>query len=161
LNIDTLDPALAWLALGVLLLLCIIATWQDISTRRLPNWLCGLTALAGMLSTATLYGLPVAGSALLHAMIALIVGMALFKIKFIGGGDAKFYAAAACWFPLGQGLAFLGFTSIVGFFMALFFIFKGTRHGGMTRSEKARQRNVPYGVAIAAGAMAAALMDKF
>jgi len=150
----------SWLEAGVLLALCITAAWLDIRARRIPNWLCGITALAGLLAAALLLGLPAAGSAAIHAFIVLIAGMLLFRIKFIGGGDAKFYAAVACWFPLGQAIALLGFTSIVGFFMALFFIFKGTRKGAMTRSEKARQRNVPYGVAIAAGAMAAMLIGK-
>ena len=113
-----------------------------------------------MLATALTLGLPAAGSAAIHAAIALIVGMFLFKIKFIGGGDAKFYTGIACWFPLANALTLLGFTSIVGFFMAMFFIFKGSRAGLTTRSVKARQRNVPYGVAIAAGAIAAMLIGK-
>lgn len=156
----TIGQAGSWLASGVLLALCITAAWLDISARRIPNWLCGITAIAGLLASVLLLGLPATGSAVIHACIALIAGMLLFKIKFIGGGDAKFYAAVACWFPLGQALALLGFTSIVGFFMALFFIFRGNRQGTMTRSEKARQKNVPYGVAIAAGAMAAILIGK-
>ncbi len=156
----TMGPVVSWLAIGVMAVLCVTAAWLDISARRLPNWLSGLTATAGLLAGAWLAGLPAAGSAAIHAAIALIAGMLLFRIKFIGGGDAKFYAAIACWFPLGEAPALLGFTSIAGFFMALFFIFRGTRQGAMTRSEKARQKNVPYGVAIAAGAMAAMLTGK-
>lgn len=151
---------MSWAALGALVLLCVTAAWLDFRHRRIPNWLCGLTAIIGISATAVLSGVPATGSAGLHAVIALIVGMVLFQIKFIGGGDAKFYSAIACWFPLGQAVMLLGFTSLVGFFMALFFIIRGMRQTGTDRQARWKQRNVPYGVAIAAGALATTLAGK-
>ena len=70
------------------------AVW-DVRTRRIPNWLVALLALAAAGATLGMDGWSALGSSAIHAAIALVVGMGLFALRAIGAGDAKFYSAAA------------------------------------------------------------------
>lgn len=123
----------------------------DIKERRLPNWLCAVLAVAsagGLALTGSASAVP---WALLHASIALIVGMALFRFRVIGGGDAKFYAAAACAIPLSNAPYFLGWTSAAGLVL-LVVMAVGRRFLPASRGTPIfRGWEVPYGVAIFAG----------
>jgi prepilin peptidase CpaA len=155
-------PAGEVLALAVLSLLAATGAWLDIKTRRLPNWLCLLTAAAGFATIAALDTPAWPWSGPLHAAGALAVGMALFAAGLIGGGDAKFYAALALWFPVGSapllaasiGLAGLVLLIII-FAMRRFFVAKAA--GAPTLGPDFHK--LPYGVAIAVGAMALALLQ--
>lgn len=123
----------------------------DIKDQRLPNWLCGALALAALGGLALSEGAAQLPWALLHAGIALVVGMLLFRLGAIGGGDAKFYAAAACAIPaspVAGPLALLGWTSAAGLALLIAMAI-GRRLLG--RSVFQRGWAVPYGVAIAAG----------
>jgi Flp pilus assembly protein protease CpaA len=70
----------------------------------------------------------------------------------IGGGDAKFYAAAALGIPFSEALPMLFWTSIggLGLLLALMVIFAFKRRIGGPRDKKGRVM-VPYGVAIFIG----------
>lgn len=136
-------PAAAIAAAGAIL---------DIKDKRLPNWLCVALAVAAAAGLAFSQGAALLPSALLHAAIALVVGMLLFRLGAIGGGDAKFYAAAACAIPLTPAaapLALLGWTSAAGLVL-LIAMATGRRvlgrPGGILKGWA-----VPYGVAVAAG----------
>lgn len=133
-------PALAIAGLGAVL---------DVKDRRLPNWLCGALAAAsvgGLLLSGQQALVP---EALLHAAAALVVGLVLFRLGAIGGGDAKFYAAAACALPLPAALPFLGWTSVVGLFLLMGMVLGRLAFGPKSLSLKGW--SVPYGVAIAGG----------
>jgi prepilin peptidase CpaA len=135
-------PALAAAGLGALL---------DAKDRLLPNWLCAVLAVVAAGGLVLAEGSGAFPSALLHASIALIVGMILFRFRIIGGGDAKFYAAAALAVPLGDALYFLGWTSAAGLVLLLGMVI-GRRFLPSTRGGPVlRGWEVPYGVAIAAG----------
>jgi prepilin peptidase CpaA len=127
------------------------AAW-DIKARRIPNWVCLLLALA-----ALAYAWGAAGqSGLLwgaaHAAIALVVGVVLFAWGVIGGGDAKFYAAAALAIPLQQGLTLLGWTSAAGLVLLVVIVIGNRLFAKIRKSLKQlRKMEIPYGVAIAAG----------
>lgn len=148
---DLLVPAAA------LALLCLAAGWYDLRQRRIPNWLCLLTALAGLGYAA----MPLTTTAswwsfLAHGVIALVVGMGLFALRWVGGGDAKFYAALACWFPLGRALLLLISVSLSGLLLlVVWFIarrLQGKKFRGTANDESAK---LPYGIAIALGALLA------
>jgi prepilin peptidase CpaA len=127
------------------------AVW-DAKVRRIPNWLCLLFAVP-----ALAYAWAAAGeSGLLwgaaHAAIALVVGIALFALGAIGGGDAKFYSVAALAVPVQNGFELLGWTSAAGLVLliglaAARLLFKRT---GRSLREL-RKMQVPYGIAIATG----------
>jgi len=135
----TFVPAAAIAATGAVL---------DVRTRKLPNWLCAALAVAaagGLYVSEGAKALPSAG---LHALVALIAGMILFRFGVIGGGDAKFYTAAALGLPLAQALPLLGWTSVLGLVLFLAMIAGRMLTG---RSASLRGWDVPYGVAIFAG----------
>ena len=140
----------------VLLAACLVlaaagASW-DLKVRRIPNWLCLLLALA-----AGLYAWTAAGEhgllwGAVHAAIALAVGIGLFALGVIGGGDAKFYSAAALAVPLQAGFVLLGWTSAAGIVLLIVLVVGKLLFSKTGRSlREMRKMQVPYGVAIAAG----------
>lgn len=150
-----MNPTLpAALASGLLVLACLTAGWLDLKYRRIPNWLCAMTALAGLGYAAWSAGLPPLGSHALHLAIALAVGIGLFALGIVGGGDAKFYAAVAGWFALGQAIALAVTVSLVG--LVLLFVWFGWRR---LAGKPVRVRggtafdSLPYGIAIAGGGL--------
>ncbi len=142
------------LAFAPALLLAGWGAFLDIRERRLPNWLCASLAVAAAGGLVFSEGVEPLPWALLHGLIALIVGMALFAAGMIGGGDAKFYAAAALSVPatsLPIALELLGWTSLAGLILLLIMmIWRRTRSAPESRS-LFKGWEVPYGVAIAAG----------
>jgi prepilin peptidase CpaA len=141
-------------ATGLLALCATAGAWLDLASRRLPNWLCLLTAIAGLAVAFAMAGAGTLWSPAAHGLIALVAGMALFRFGWIGGGDAKFYAACACWFPLGSGLALLSLVSLAG--LAVVLIWFGCRQmtGARKKGREGRFGMVPYGVPVAIGAVA-------
>ncbi len=146
------------IATTVLAVAALLGAWLDVASRRLPNWLCLLTAITGLASAAVLGGTAAFISASGHMLIALMLGMALFRFGLIGGGDAKFYAACAAWFGLGQALHLLGIVSVVG--LTLVIIWFGYRQiaGKRRRDRTGKFDLVPYGVAIGLGSIAARVL---
>lgn len=126
------------------------AVW-DIRSRRIPNALCAVLAVVSLASLGFSHGWEGAGWGLLHGGLALVIGMILFRFGMIGGGDAKFYAAAALGIPFSEALPMLFWTSIGGAFLllALLVLFAVKRKLG-PRDKKGRVM-VPYGVAIFIG----------
>ena len=92
---------------------------------------------------------------LAHAGVALLIGFGLFGLGVMGSGDGKYYAAVATWFPLQSAMLLLGWVCLFGFVLALgWLIFARISKSFAERSEPFRK--VPFGVAIAGGAVAAA-----
>ena len=145
------------LAVPLLLGTGVYAAWSDVKYRRLPNVLVLLVAGMGLSYAAIDAGLSAAGSGLLHGLAALLVGLALYSRRIVGGGDIKYYAAVAMWFPLGQGFRLLGLVSLAGLALVLGWLI-WRRLTGKTVNFKASEDSdkLPFGVAIAAGAVLAA-----
>ena len=148
-----LHDALFFAALSALVA---TAAWTDISSRRIPNWLCAVTLVLGLLSVGVAQGWHGAGLAAAHFGAALVVTMALFALHAIGAGDSKYYAAIAAWLPINQGLILLLAVSAAGF--GLLLVFLATRVRGRARRAAEGPRNfdkLPYGVAIGVGGIIA------
>lgn len=135
----------------MLIALAAIGAWLDWHYRLLPNWLCVIAGAMGLGAVLLGPGQVPVWSHVLHALIALLAGMALFAGGVIGGGDAKFYAALALWFPLDQGFRLLLLVSLAG--MMLVLVMWGLIWRGEPAGTDCRARGVPYGVAIAVGAV--------
>lgn len=149
----------AGVPLAALAILCAAAAWLDLTRRRIPNWLCGLTAVGGLAAAAALGGLGGLGSHALHMLIGLAGGMALFALGGFGGGDAKFYAAAAAWFGLGQALTLLLSVALSGLvLLILWFSYRRARGIPLRPRKNGPLDGLPYGVAIAGGAIVTALV---
>lgn len=155
--------ALFLLLLAVLPALTIVAALNDLTTMKIPNWI-SVAMFAGFFPAALALGLPLQDVGLHLAVFAaaLFVGMALFALRWIGGGDAKLIAAASLWFGPGGVVIFLLAVALIGGLFCVVLIL-ARRHGaayaiaapawvGRLMEPKG---DIPYGVAIAAGALAA------
>jgi prepilin peptidase CpaA len=143
--------------------LVIVAGLKDLTSMKIPNWISGLLILA-FFPAALVVGLPPM-SILVHlgiAIAALVVGAGMFALRWIGGGDAKLIAASCLWLGLAGSGMFLLWTGVFGglFCLALLFARFHSRPyllgapGWVVQLMEPRG-DIPYGVAIAAGALMA------
>lgn len=141
--------------------LVVAAGIGDVLTMRIPNWLNGATALA-IVPMAILAGMPldVLPWHLLAGAVMLVVGFGLFAGNYIGGGDAKLMAAAGLWVGWSGLLGFVLITTLAGGALAvvmkvwqLFRTDHEVRGGTWFRRVFRTDLNLPYGVAIAVGAL--------
>jgi len=98
----------------------------------------------------------------LAALLILLSGFALFSAGFIGGGDAKLLAAVALWLGWTDLPLFLLYTALAGGILALAMIMwevfrthfeiTGNPQSSLMRRLVNLRPDLPYGVAIAAGA---------
>lgn len=96
------------------------AAAMDVLTMTIPNRIS--MALVGSFAIAALLtGLPleVAASHLAAGATMLVVGIGLFAMGWVGGGDAKLLAAGALWLGFSQLLEFLLLTGVIGSFLIL------------------------------------------
>jgi len=147
-----LNIAPLWLAL-VLSLLLVAAAVQDILVRKISNILVLLVMAAGGVA------MVVAGprlelwqnGAVFAALLA--VGTFAYARNVLGGGDVKLLAATALWTDLQGAPRLLAAVFISGGILALLMLARALI-GRRGADEKVRKRrSVPYGVAIAAGAL--------
>jgi prepilin peptidase CpaA len=132
----------------------IAAGISDLRSFRIPNILPAvLIVLFGIT-----YGLAGFSAVLwpnvFHFLLALVIGMGLFSQGWIGGGDAKLYAAVALWFNWAGAVALIFMTTMSGLLLAAIFI--GARMAGLRKNVPREDRRIPYGVAIAIGAISTA-----
>jgi prepilin peptidase CpaA len=148
--------------------LCLAGAFSDVRSMTIPNQLN--LAIAGLF-------LPAAGAAyffagiepvilgghLMTGMIAFIVCFALFSFGVVGGGDAKMIPAVMLWMGTEASLPFVYFTALAGGGCALLilviskFVPIAILPGALRAPFEAKNGKpyVPYGVAIAAGAILA------
>ena len=144
--------------------LVIVGALRDAVSYTIPNWISGALILA-FFPAALALGVD-AGALGLHAgvgLIALVMGMVMFSLGWIGGGDAKLFAAAGLWLGWPAAATYLLVTGVAGGALALAllalrsmwvrpYVQSGPAWVGRLATPG---ENVPYGVAIAAGALAA------
>ncbi|MDP1630961.1 MAG: prepilin peptidase [Caulobacter sp.] len=144
--------------------LVIVAGMRDAVSFTIPNWI-SIALGAAFLPAALVMGVGPGeiGLALLIGLGALIAGMGMFAVGWIGGGDAKLFAAAGLWMGLGGLLPYLLITALAGGGLAVALLALrsvwmrplAVRGPGWLSRLATPGENVPYGVAIAAGALAA------
>lgn len=155
------------LALIVVLLVSLAAAATDVATRRIPNALTVPLAVVGLGVNAAQGWHALAASAGIMAAV-LAVGIVAHASGWMGGGDVKLLAAGAGTLNYPDGFSFVLYTCLAGGVVALIAgVFAGrlTRvvHSAlaMTSSLAAGAApphpvsgvKVPYGIAIAAGAV--------
>jgi prepilin peptidase CpaA len=157
---NTLQAAL----LTVFPALVIIAALTDATSFTIPNRI-SLLLLAAYVPATLVLGRPLGeiGLGLGVGVLALVAGMGMFAAGWIGGGDAKLFAASALWLGWPASVTFVMVTALAGGALAVLLLnarspylrtyFAGapTWFGRLVTPGA----NVPYGVAIAAGALAA------
>lgn len=143
--------------------LVILGGVYDLTTMKIPNWI-SIALLAAFIPMALLMGLSWQDGAVSLGLGVgvLIVGIALFAFNVVGGGDAKLLAASTVWVGLSGLLPFLLITALAGGALSLLLL--GLRKWAplvpfiMPRwLENLMQPkgDIPYGVAIAVGAVLA------
>jgi prepilin peptidase CpaA len=135
------------------LLLC--AAVQDVLTYRIANMFS--LAIAAVCAAAIFQGTDSNWwPHLISFTIALALGILLYAVRWMGGGDAKLIAAAALAFNLTGLLVFLAATAMIGGLVAMGSVIAGLLLPAPSTGKS--RREVPYGVAIAAGAIATAFI---
>lgn len=140
----------------------IAAALRDVTTMTIPNWMSAIL-IAGFFPTALLSGFA-PGEILVHlgvGVAVLVVVAGMFAMRWLGGGDAKILASASLWIGSVAMSQFLLWTAVSGGVFALMllqarrfapFYAGGPEWLGRLMTPKG---DIPYGVAIAAGALAA------
>ncbi|HEX2793965.1 MAG TPA: prepilin peptidase [Croceicoccus sp.] len=139
-------PAVALAA--VFVLFALTGAGYDIMTRRIPNWLNAAFLVAGLVLVTALSGWETGLSGLGHFAGALVLAMIIFALKLWGGGDAKFYAASAAWFPISEALGLSVSIALAGLIVAIAWLVIYKVSG---RKVAKGEKVMPYGVAIALG----------
>jgi len=154
--------------------LVIIAALTDVTSFTIPNRISVILVLA-FFPAALALGRPLGeiGVDAAVCFAALLAGMGMFAAGWIGGGDAKLLAAAALWLGLPAMPVFLLVTALAGGALAMLLMnarspwvqpYLSGAPAWLTRLATPGA-DVPYGVAIATGALAAfpqcALMHAF
>ncbi len=163
-----MSTLLAPIAMGILL----VAAWNDIATRTIPDGLSLALIAAALLLRPFADGLIPLGWSLAGAL-GLFVALALLNARgIIGGGDVKLAAAMACVLPLHFLGAFLMATALAGGVVAAVHLLARLLPGPLPapagapvlmrvfaaeRWRIARRGSLPYAVAIAAGGWIALL----
>ncbi|MFT4254737.1 MAG: prepilin peptidase [Caulobacter sp.] len=155
---------LSFLPLIVFAGLAVVAGLKDVTSYTIPNWI-SLALLAAFPFAAVLGGTgwTTVGLCLAVGFGMLVAGMLMFALRWVGGGDAKFLAACALWMGLTGLLPFLLNTAIAGGVLTLALMaLRGARLAPLVAVGPAwvrrlgdKEGDVPYGVAIAVGALAA------
>jgi len=138
---------LAWLAM------------RDLRERRLPTRAVAAIAVLFPID-ALLIGMPIAEMAIHLAVgvLILLVGIALFAARMLGGGDAKLAAAILLWAGMTEFMPALTLISVIGTVVGI--ISFATRHLSPEAEQRgllrwlalfSGARGVPYGVALALG----------
>lgn len=137
---------------------------RDITSYTIPNWVSG-GLLLGFALAAPAMGLSPQTIGV-HAgigAIALVAGMIMFALRWVGGGDAKLLAAAGLWMGWPATVDFLLTTGLAGGALAMFLMtlrsiqFRTFAQMGPAWIGRLATpgESVPYGAAIAVGALAA------
>jgi len=159
-----IDPYYVWLTgfAGLMMTAAII----DFRRLVIPNPLIGGLCVLWLLHLETTSrATPAATFATIGcAMAVFLVGAVMFSRGMVGGGDVKLLAVAALWAGADALPPLLLLTALIGGLLALLFLTPlGARITAARRDDAALNGNgvlrtnrppVPYGVAIAAAALA-------
>lgn len=168
------------LAFGVLFTVLLSAACvSDIRSRRIPNRLVGVLAVAGIIFSAVASESWLAmGGAVLGIALGFAIWVVFYAVGVLGAGDVKLAAAAGAWLGVGGIWRASLVAAVAGGILAVFMLARERRMRdafsriGMSVSTGSlamlrataddqpvtgspRGRPMPYGVALAVGALVA------
>jgi prepilin peptidase CpaA len=133
------------------------AAFSDWKSFRIPNYMPAILVLLFLVMQAFGGFTPIVWDNYLHFGIALLGGMLMFGLGWLGGGDAKLYAAIALWLPMGNAILLLLATVFAGLLLAVaYLITRKTRRikrVAIQSMDAKKESRIPYGVAIVSGAI--------
>ncbi len=167
---------LALLNVSVLTALVAAAAYMDLKERRIPNAVTVPGLFAGLTIGALMQG-GFPSAALAGSAVALLISLPLYALGGIGAGDAKLFTAVGAFVGTGGLLSVFIYGGLAGGVLA---IANATRRGAILglvlntwnlllhwitlgraghriSLDSPNAHSVPYGVAIAAGAILALL----
>jgi len=155
--------AISFALLLVFPALAILAALKDVTSYTIPNWISlALIVAFAPAALASGAGWAAIGQCLAVGVGMLLLGMGMFAAGWVGGGDAKLLAVCALWLGWPAALPFMLVTGLAG--GALTMAILGLRSGwfapvvaggpAWVRKLGAEGGDIPYGVAIAVGALA-------
>ncbi len=136
------------------------AAWNDMTSMTIPNWI-SLVLVAGFLIAVPFawQGWAVFGTHMLIGFICFALGVGMFALGWMGGGDAKLFAATSLWWVWADLWQYLVFTAIAGGLLAIFLLLgrkffpvKILKTDWLYRLFK-DEKKMPYGLALAFGAL--------
>ncbi len=151
-----------------------VATFTDLRSRRIPNWLVLPFLLVGIAVSGWLHGWHGVGQSFAGLGLGLLIYGFLFWMGGMGAGDVKLCAAIGAWIGpdqlflalivtgLAGGVMVLCWAAFGGFFKELFkgtgdLVFAWTERGlqpdGEMSLSNPRKRKMPYAPAIAIGTL--------
>jgi len=137
-----------WL-LGVLIAAMAAAAIEDAIRLRISNITC-LAVFISALVVMGLQGFPLElWENAVVCVVLLAVGTPLFAAGKMGGGDVKLLAALGLWVNFSAVLSLIAAVFIAGGILALGFLASRLFR---KKSEGIKSRQIPYGIAIIAGA---------
>lgn len=157
-------PITIWLTLAGSL----VASYCDVRTRRIPNWLTGSLVVAAILVHA-FAGIHSVAESLAVMAVLTAAGTVVYALGGIGGGDIKLGIAACGMLSFPLCVPYLLYTAIGGGVLAIVFIVSrgNVREtasrvmlramGGSRAVVAAKSETLPYAVAFAFGAILIAL----
>jgi prepilin peptidase CpaA len=150
--------------------LCLFwAAFSDLTTMTIPNRLNIALAVA-FVPVALLTHLSLAGWGIHFGLglAGLALGMVFFALRFMGGGDAKLLAAASLWLGFEGFIALFIYTAIYGGVLTLglmsmrrYFAIHGPKMPPWLGRHFEPKGDIPYGIAICAGGIAAIWQSDF
>ncbi len=141
----------------------IVAALRDMTSFTIPNWI-SLAGVVAFFVTAILVRMPLGalGASAMVGVGALALGILMFSLGWIGGGDAKLFAACAFWLGWPAIMPFVFWTSVAGGALAVGLLWSRKLAGNLPPMGppwfgRLMQSggDVPYGLAIAIGALIA------
>lgn len=140
------------LQLGLLLFVGLVASVEDVRFRQIPNWLC-LIAFVGGLVVSTLDG---GWRGLGSSALGAIAGFAVFYFFFLffgrGGGDVKLMAGFGAILGAPLALTAVFWSSVLGGLVAALVVIGAWIRSRIRSGEFQRPEAIPYAPAISLGA---------
>ena len=169
------------LAFGaVFTLLLVTACFTDVRARRIPNRLVAVIAVAGLVfSWVAVGGWVAVGKSLLGVSLGFAIWIVFYAVGVLGAGDVKLAAAAGAWLGVGGIWRASLVAAVAGGVLAVLMLTSERRmretigrlglsvstgslallqagQDSDAANNPARGRPMPYGVALAIGALVAA-----
>lgn len=141
-----------WWLIAFVVLALIAAAIEDTLRLRISNATC----LAVFVAALVAMGIHGFSTSLWQnwaiAIAILAIGTPAFSAGWFGGGDVKLLSAIGLWINLRAVIGLISAVFIIGGVVALIYIF-ARRFTRSAQGTKSRDRRVPYGLAIVAGAV--------
>lgn len=150
-NLFQSAPTILLIVLGVAL---VAAAVEDVVRLRISNITVAIVLFSAVIAALMRGVEPSAWENIVVFVGLLAVGTVMFGAGWLGGGDVKLLAAAGLWADFERAVILVAAVFLFGGIVAICLLASRVffrRAGGGTMKERSKQ--IPYGVAIALGAL--------